>query len=92
MVTAANSSVLSNNTQTKIGDSILPEVNDSNTFSTNGFLSSVLFPNYDILLHNINESYSLFNDNNLKKDKDIINSSLYEFPKLISGTWVLNVT
>jgi hypothetical protein len=92
LVAAANSSVLSNNTQTKIGDIILPEVNDSNTFSTNGFLSSVLFPNYDILLHNINESYSLFNDNNLKKDKDVINSSLYEFPKLISGTWVLNVT
>jgi hypothetical protein len=92
LVAAANSFVLSNNTQTKMSDSILPEVNDSNTFSTNGFLSSVLFPNYDILLHNINDSYSLLNDNNLKKDKDNINSSLYEFPKLISGTWVLNVT
>ena len=28
----------------------------------------------------------------LKNDKDIVNSSLYEFPKLISGTWGLNVT
>jgi hypothetical protein len=92
LVAEANNFLLSNNAQTKIGNSILPEVNDSNTFSTNGFLSSVLFPNYDILLHNTNESYSLFNDNNLTKDKYVINSSLYEFPKLISGTWVLNVT
>ncbi len=89
----ANNFILSNITQTKIGDNILSDINDSNTFSTNGFLSSVLFPNYDTLLHDINESASsLFIDNNLKQNEDIINSSLYEFPKLISGTWVLNVT
>jgi hypothetical protein len=79
------------NAQTTIGGSNLPAVNDSNTFYTKGVLSSVLFPNYDILLHGINASSSSFSNNSYKHE-NIVNTSLYEFPKLISGTWGLNIT
>ncbi len=77
--------VLSTDTPANIGNS-LPDTNDSNTFFTKGLLSSVLFPNYGNILHNINKSSTLSNNDY------ILNTSLYEFPKLISGTWVLNVT
>jgi hypothetical protein len=76
--------------QTIIGGN-LPPINDSNTFYTKGVLSSVLFPNYDTMLHHINAS-SILPSNDIFKNQTIVNTSLYEFPKLISGTWRLNVT
>ncbi len=82
------------NAQTTIGGdggSNMPTVNDSNTFYTKGVLSSVLFPNYKILVHGINSSSSSFSIDG-SKNENIVNTSLYEFPKLISGTWSLNVT
>jgi hypothetical protein len=73
------------------GSKLLPPVNDSNTFYTKGVLSSVLFPNYDFLVHGINASSSSFSSSD-SKNENIVNTSLYEFPKLISGIWSLNVT
>jgi hypothetical protein len=73
------------------GGSNMPTVNDSNTFYTKGVLSSVLFPNYKILVHGINSSSSSSSIAG-SKNENIVNTSLYEFPKLISGTWSLNVT
>ncbi len=75
-----------------MGNDGLPTINGSNTFFAKGLLSSVLFPNYNILERNdINGSSNLFNFNNSEND-DYVKTSLFEFPKLISGDWVLNVT
>ncbi|MBA3749998.1 MAG: hypothetical protein H0X03_03740 [Nitrosopumilus sp.] len=87
---SSNNFALSINTETKIGDT-LPEINSSNTFFAKGLLSSVLFPYYDILKHPINNSSDSFNFDNSKNDNNI-KTTLYEFPKLISGNWILNVT
>jgi hypothetical protein len=87
---SSNNFALSIDAETKIGDT-LPEINSSNTFFAKGLLSSVLFPNYDILKHSINDSSNSINFNNSKNDNNI-KISLYEFPKLISGNWNLNVT
>jgi len=64
----------------------MPQRNDTNTFSTMGLLSSVLFPD--------NEINGSFNSekNNTFKNETIENMSKYEFPKIISGNWTLNVT
>ena len=64
----------------------MPKINDTNTFSTKGLLSSVLFPDYDI-----NGSFNS-EKNNIFKNETIANISKYEFPKIISGNWALNVT
>jgi len=66
-----------------------PSINDSNTFFTKGVLISVLFPNYDTILNNSLSSIPQLKNNNNEKP---LNTSLYEFPKLISGIWSLNVT
>lgn len=65
-------------------------INDSNTFYTKGVLSSVLFPNYHTISNNNLSSMAL--SKNINKNENSLNTSLYEFPKLISGIWSLNVT
>ncbi len=67
-----------------------PSINDSNTFYTKGVLTSVLFPNYDTISNSNLSSISLAK--NINKNENPVNTSLYEFPKLISGIWSLNVT
>jgi hypothetical protein len=88
---ATKNFVLAIEPQSSFDDS-LPSVNNSNTFSANGVFSSVLFPNYDILFHNANNTATSFEKDNNSRNGNIINTSLYEFPKVISGTWILNVT
>ena len=73
--------------QTNMVDGELPETNGSNTFFAKGLLSSVLFPYYNALEFDVND-HSISNSSN---DVDT-QASLFEFPKLISGNWVLNVT
>jgi hypothetical protein len=76
-----------------IPDDNLPAINNSNTFSANGVFSSVLFPNYnDILLHNVNKASTPFETDSLSRNENAVNVSLYEFPKIVSGSWILNVT
>lgn len=74
--------------QTNMVDGGLPETNGSNTFFAKGLLSSVLFPYYDALEFDINDP-SISNNSGNDADTE---GSLFEFPKLISGNWVLNVT
>jgi hypothetical protein len=78
-------------TKTEIGDSSLLEINSSNTFFAKGLLSSVLFPYYNMSEQDINKPSNPFNFDNHKNEKNA-NTSLYEFPKLISGDWILNVS
>jgi hypothetical protein len=75
-----------------IYDNNLPAINNSNTFSANGVFSSVLFPNYDVLLHNVNKSSTSSETDSLSRNENAVNVSLYEFPKIVSGSWILNVT
>ena len=74
--------------QTNMVDGRLPETNGSNTFFAKGLLSSVLFPYYNALEFDVNDTSI---SNNSSNDADT-EASLFEFPKLISGNWVLNVT
>lgn len=76
---------------TNMGSDGLPEINGSNTFFAKGLLSSVLFPYYNILEPDADGSSNSFDFNNSEND-DGMKASLFEFPKLISGNWVLNVT
>ena len=78
-------------TKPEVGDSGLLEINSSNTFFAKGLLSSVLFPYYNISEHDISKPSNPFNFDNPKNEKNA-NTSLYEFPKLISGNWILNVS
>jgi hypothetical protein len=78
-------------TKTEIGDSSILEINSSNTFFAKGLLSSVLFPYYNMPEHDISKPSNPFNFDNPKNEINT-NTSLYEFPKLISGNWILNVS
>jgi hypothetical protein len=81
----STSSIFAIDSKAKLID-IMPQRNDTNTFFTRGSLSSVLFPDY-----NINSSINSEKDNNFKNES-FANISKYEFPKIISGNWTLNVT
>ena len=74
--------------QTDIVDGELPKTNGSNIFFAKVLLSSVLFPYYNTLESDVNDPSI---SNNSSNDADT-QASLFEFPKLISGNWVLNVT
>ena len=78
-------------TKAEIGDRGLVEINSSNTFFAKGLLSSVLFPYYNMSEHDLSKPSNPFNFDNPKNEKNA-NTSLYEFPKLISGNWILNVS
>ncbi len=69
-----------------MGNDLLPEINGSNTFFAKGLLSSVLFPYYNVLENDVNKPSNLFNFNNSENyGDDNMKTSLFEFPKLISG-------
>jgi hypothetical protein len=74
--------------QTNTVDGRLPQTNGSNTFFAKGLLSSVLFPYYNALEFDVSDPSI---SNNSSSDA-YTEASLFEFPKLISGNWVLNVT
>jgi hypothetical protein len=76
---------------TRMENDELPEINGSNTFFAKGLLSSVLFPHYDTLGYRVNGSSNLYNSSDSENNGDL-KTSLFEFPKLVSGDWVLNVT
>ncbi|WP_458745539.1 hypothetical protein [Candidatus Nitrosocosmicus sp. T] len=86
--------LLSVNSQTVGGmddDEGLPSINNSNTFYTKGLLSTVVFHDYSEINQNLSEPVpppppppSL----NQTSESTI----LYSFPKLVSGTWSLNVS
>jgi hypothetical protein len=80
--------LLSVNTQTAGGgiDEGLPLMNNSNTFYTKGLLSTVLFPDYRDLNQNL--SGPPFPSLNQTSESIVF----YSFPKLVSGTWSLNVS
>jgi len=93
-----NSNLLLNNfvlsiepRSTNVRNDGLPDINSSNTFFAKGMLSSVLFPHHNTLEYDTNEPSNSFKINNSENDGDM-KTSLYEFPKLVSGNWVLNVT
>ena len=78
-------------TKAEIGDRGLVEINSSNTFFAKGLLSSVLFPYYNMSEHDLSKPSNTFNFDYSKNEKNA-NTSVYEFPKLISGNWILNVS
>ncbi len=75
-------------TQTAGGiDEGLPSINNSNTFYTKGLLSTVLFPDYSQINQNLSRPLSPPSLNQTSES-----TILYSFPKLVSGTWSLNVS
>ena len=83
-----NNLLLSINTQTAGGmDEELPSINNSNTFYTKGLLSTVLYPDYSEINQNLSRPPSPSSLNQTSES-----TILYSFPKLVSGTWSLNVS
>src|SRR4029079_294566 len=85
-----NDLLLSVDTQTDDGgggiEEGLPPINNSNTFYTKGLLSTVLFPDNS----EINQNLSRPTPTSLNPTSESI--VLYNFQKLVSGTWSLNVS
>lgn len=77
--------LLSVNTQTPGIEEGFSSINNSNTFYTKGLLSTVLFHDYSKLNQNLSGPAPSLN----QTSESII---LYSFPKLVSGTWSLNVS
>lgn len=69
-----------------------PSINNSNTFSATGVFSSVLFPDYNVLFHHANNTLPSIGKDISSRNENTINTHLYEFPKVVSGSWILNVT
>lgn len=78
-----------------------PLINNSNTFFTKGLLSTVLTPDPNYLTKNISELLSQQQQKQQQQKRDNLSSSqnqtvqtdlFYPYPKLVSGTWVLNVS
>jgi hypothetical protein len=81
--------LLSVNTETSGGaENTLTSINNSNTFYTKGLLSTVLFPDYSEINQNLSRPPSPPTSLNQTSEYTI----LYSFPKLVSGTWSLNVS
>ena len=80
--------LLSINTETSGGaENTLTSINNSNTFYTKGLLSTVLFPDYSEINQNLSRPPSSTSLNQTSES-----TILYSFPKLVSGTWSLNVS
>lgn len=90
-----NNFLLSINSQTAGGmdDERLPSINNSNTFYTKGLLSTVVFHDYTEINQNLSgpvpPSPSSPSSSLNQTSESIV---LYSFPKLVSGTWSLNVS
>jgi hypothetical protein len=81
--------LLSVNTETsEEAENTLTSINSSNTFYTKGLLSTVLFHDYSELNQNLSRPPSPPPSLNQTSESII----LYSFPKLVSGTWSLNVS
>jgi hypothetical protein len=73
----------------------LPLINNSNTFFTKGLLSTVLTPDQSYLTKNNSELLSQQQPVNLtsnSQNQTVQTDLLYLYPKLVSGSWVLNVS
>jgi hypothetical protein len=87
-----NNLLLSINSQTVGGiNEGLPSMNNSNTFYTKGLLSTVVFHDYNEINQNLSGPVSP------PPPPPPLNQTsestlLYSFPKLVSGTWSLNVS
>jgi hypothetical protein len=60
-------------------------INNSNTFFTKGFLSTVLYPD----LNNLREKMP---NQQQYQNRTVRTTTIYQYPKLVSGTWSLNVS
>ena len=86
-----NNLLLSINSQTVGGiDEGLPSMNNSNTFYTKGLLSTVVFHDYNEINQNLSGPVSPPLPPPLNQTSE--STLLYSFPKLVSGTWSLNVS
>jgi hypothetical protein len=83
--------LLSVNSQTAGGmdDEGLPSINNSNTFYTKGLLSTVVFHDYGEINQNLSGPVPPPSSSLNQTSEPTI---LYSFPKLVSGTWSLNVS
>ena len=83
--------LLSINSQTDGGmdDEGLPSINNSNTFYTKGLLSTVVFHDYNEINQNLSGPVPPPSSSLNQTSEPTI---LYSFPKLVSGTWSLNVS
>lgn len=77
----------------------LPPINNSNTFFTKGLMSTVLSPDSSYLTNDSAGLSSLQQlpqqqlDNLSRHQNQILQKNvIYQYPKLISGSWVLNVS
>ncbi len=86
-----NNLLLSINSQTVGGiDEGLPSMNNSNSFYTKGLLSTVVFHDYNEINQNLSGPVSPPPPPPLNQTSE--STLLYSFPKLVSGTWSLNVS
>jgi hypothetical protein len=82
--------LLSVNTETSGGaENTLTSINNSNTFYTKGLLSTVVFHDYREINQNLSDPVSPPSSSLNQTSEPTI---LYSFPKLVSGTWSLNVS
>lgn len=79
-------SINSETASVAVVDNELTLVNNSNTFYTKGLLSTVLYPSYATDL----EQNLTGQPNSENQTSETI--FLYAYPKLVSGTWLLNVS
>ena len=89
-----NKFLLSVNSQTAEGmdDEGLPLINNSNTFYTKGLLSTVVFHDYDEINQNLSGPVPPPSSPPPSLNQTSESTILYSFPKLVSGTWSLNVS
>lgn len=90
-----NNFLLSVNSQTAGGivdDEGLPLINNSNTFYTKGLLSTVVFHDYNEINQNLSGSVPPPQSPPSFLNQTSETTILYSFPKLVSGTWSLNVS
>ena len=70
-----------------------PAINNSNTFSAIGALSTVLYPNNsNVIQQNFSDLSSIFSNDFEANGVKNLTLSLYNVPKLVSGDWILNVS
>lgn len=86
--------LLSVNTETSGGaENTLTSINNSNTFYTKGLLSTVVFHDYSEINQNLSGPVPPPPPLSLNQTSESSESTiLYSFPKLVSGTWSLNVS
>ena len=86
--------LLSVNTETSGGaENTLTSINNSNTFYTKGLLSTVVFHDYNEINQNLSRPVSPpLHPPHPTLNQTSESTVLYSFPKVVSGTWSLNVS